>query len=429
MRNMLKGKLASNFFAAILLGALLAAAGCGSGNTGLGSTTPPPTGTNSNSFDWGAPFFYGRNVYTSIDGSSAANAPYWAYTQSSIAAAAGNVVAVTVDGGPFIASQNSVYVNGVFATVTVCVPGTSNCQNIDHVLVDTGSYGLRLLAVAGGGEFALTLPQQVGNDSNPINECTQFVDGFIWGPVLTADIKISGESASSVPIQVVGNSTFTAPAGCTAGGGTDESNAAGLGANGILGIGPFPQDCGSACTSANGSTPIEGTYYDCSTSGCVAAFESLAAQVQNPVTLFAADNNGTILELPGVSGAAASVNGVLVFGIDTKSNNALGTTPILGINTTGSFPGDFTTNYNGNSLTGSFIDSGSNALFFDNSSISVCADNTSFYCPSGIQLSQSATQVGANGTTSVVNFNVNNADALINGNPNATAFNGFAGPN
>ncbi|TLY78868.1 MAG: DUF3443 family protein, partial [Gammaproteobacteria bacterium] len=32
-------------------------------------------------------------------------------------------------------------------------------------------------------------------------------------------------------------------------------------ANGILGVGPFAQDCGSACVAA--ATPIPATYYSC----------------------------------------------------------------------------------------------------------------------------------------------------------------------
>ena len=47
------------------------------------------------------------------------------------------------------------YANGVFASVTVCAPGTTNCQTIDNVLVDTGSYGLRLFA---GQVQGLALP-------------------------------------------------------------------------------------------------------------------------------------------------------------------------------------------------------------------------------------------------------------------------------
>jgi hypothetical protein len=47
----------------------------------------------------------------------------------------------------------------VFTTVTICAPGsTTNCQTIDHVQVDTGSVGLRIISsVLASG---LALPQQ-----------------------------------------------------------------------------------------------------------------------------------------------------------------------------------------------------------------------------------------------------------------------------
>ena len=63
---------------------------------------------------------------------------------------ASNVVSVVVNGGPGGDSVNTAY-----TTVTVCAPGsTTNCQTIDNIQVDTGSYGLRLLASA----LSLTLP-------------------------------------------------------------------------------------------------------------------------------------------------------------------------------------------------------------------------------------------------------------------------------
>ena len=66
-------------------------------------------------------------------------------------AAGNNVQPVVVDGGPTGLGPND-YVNGIFTTVKVCAPdSTTNCQTIDHVLVDTGSVGLRLLSTAGGG--------------------------------------------------------------------------------------------------------------------------------------------------------------------------------------------------------------------------------------------------------------------------------------
>src|SRR5271170_3713170 len=69
--------------------------------------------------------------------------------------ASANVVTVIVDSGP---SNNSV--NTLFTSVTVCVPGsTTNCQTIDHIQVDTGSFGLRILSSVLNS--TLILPQQL----------------------------------------------------------------------------------------------------------------------------------------------------------------------------------------------------------------------------------------------------------------------------
>src|SRR5579864_156898 len=89
-----------------------------------------------------------------------------------------NVQAVSVNGGP-----NGNYANGLFTSVTVCVPGTSQCQTISDVLVDTGSTGLRILSSA----LTESLPQQKGPNGNPVVECLPFVAAITWGPVQTAD--------------------------------------------------------------------------------------------------------------------------------------------------------------------------------------------------------------------------------------------------
>src|ERR671922_2002583 len=155
-----------------------------------------------------------------------------------------NVAAVTVDPGPRGSSGQPVgYVNGIFTTVTVCVPGTSNCQDIDHVLVDTGSSGLRLLANDGraGGQLSLQLQQQRDGSGNPVVACTQFLDGFTWGPVVSADVKLAGETAR-VPIQVISETTYSSvPSDCSGPNPNDESNIDALMTNGILGVGIFLQ--------------------------------------------------------------------------------------------------------------------------------------------------------------------------------------------
>jgi len=165
---------------------------------------------------------------------------------------------------------------------------------ISGILVDTGSSGLRILSSA----LTISPPQQTGSNGNPIVECFPFVDGITWGPIQTVDMTISGEQAKSLPIQVIGSSNFsTIPDSCTSYG-APEDDLASLGANGILGVGNFAQDCGSACTVSGASNP--GLYYTCPASGCEVTAESLLDQVPNPVTLFATDNNGVIIELPPV---------------------------------------------------------------------------------------------------------------------------------
>src|SRR5579862_3009903 len=64
-----------------------------------------------------------------------------------------NTLPVVVDAGPSgLVAQNIVAANTLYATVTICTPGsTSACQTIDHVQVDTGSIGLRIIQEAMSG--------------------------------------------------------------------------------------------------------------------------------------------------------------------------------------------------------------------------------------------------------------------------------------
>jgi len=334
-----------------------------------------------------------------------------------------NVQSITVNTGPTAgAPYNNPYVDGAFTSVTVCVPGsTSNCQTISGILVDTGSSGLRILSSA----LTISLPQQTGANGNPVVECFPFVDGVTWGPVATTDMTIAGEKAKSLPIQVIGSSSFPiVPQGCTSNG-PPEEDLANLGANGILGVGTFAQDCGSACTTSGGSNP--GVYYECPSSGCAVTTESISSQVPNPVILFASDNNGVLIQLPSVSGAETTVTGSLIFGIGTQSNNALGSATVYTIDPSS---GNFTTVYNGISYTdSSFIDSGSNGIYFLDSNTTgfpACADASYWYCPSSTQ-NLSATNKGSNGATGSVSFVVGNADTLT-ANLSDAAVNGLAGP-
>ncbi len=299
-----------------------------------------------------------------------------------------NVVGLVVDRGP-----TGKYVNGLFTTVTICQPNSSVCQDIDHVLVDTGSYGLRLMAEV----VTLNLPQQNNGSGVPLAECAQFVSGYTWGGVHLADVTLGGERAASLPIQIIGDTRYpTVPVSCASSGGSLNSVQA-FGVNGILGVGTGQEDCPSCATSA-----VPGAYYACAQGGsCSQTTVPLSLQVKNPIAAFAVNNNGSFIRLPAVP-ASGSIQayGYLVFGIGTQSNNALGQARVL---TTSEY-GIFTTSYKNGIYPASFIDSGSNGLFFDDPTIPVCSG---WYCPNNT-LNLSATNVGLNGVGNDVAFSVAN---------------------
>ena len=334
-------------------------------------------------------------------------------TSTPATAQAANVAAITVDRG--VAGVP----NMPFVTVTVCAPGTANCQSIDHVLVDTGSWGLRLFASQIPASVAL--PQQTNGNGAALAECMQFFDGYTWGSVRTADIQIGGERASSLPIQVI-DPNYAAVPGTCANVGAPRNTPSALAANGILGIGVFKHDCGAACANQ----AIAGTYYTCSGTNCTPSAVAESLQVANPVPYFGTDGNGVVVSLPAVpSGSAASVSGQLIFGIGTRSNNALASAQVIGVDPT---RGVFTTTQNGTTYTSGFIDSGSTGLFFATTLMSACASpDQAYYCPSGTE-QLSAVNTGTNGTTSNVTFDVGNAAQIWQASGGAPVMPLFAGP-
>ena len=308
--------------------------------------------------------------------------------------AANNVIPITVNGS--LCSADS-YFNKPCVSVTVCTPGTSTCQTINDILLDTGSYGLRIFKQA----LAVSLSQVVGA-SGSIAECIQFGDGSsIWGPVQTASIILANEPAVQVSIQVVDSTFGTRSAGCS----TADPTPAAAGFNGILGVGLFTDDCGTTCASSANN----GQYYACNGARCSGTTVPLSSQVQNPAALFPRDNNGVIVQLPSVPlGGTSAVNGSLILGIDTQSNNVPTSVTAYSASAT---TGEFTTQFSGRTYN-SFIDSGSSGLFFTPPSASqlpnCAAPNTGWYCPA-TTVSLSATNTGASGAPSgLVPFHIGN---------------------
>ena len=310
--------------------------------------------------------------------------------------AGANILAITVNGPDPL---NNSYVNEPCVTVTVCTPGTTNCQTIPDILLDTGSFGLRVF------RQALSVPlNPVASGSGLLAECVQFADGTsAWGPVQTAGVILGGEPAVQVPVQVVDATFGTVPGPCP----NPLQSPSDAGYNGILGVGLFLQDCGSDCVS----DPANGTYFSCNGPDCTGTPVDLARQVQNPVALLPQDNNGVIVQLPGVPvGGAASVRGNLVLGIGTQSNNAPAGATAYGADAVG----EIRTEFNGKTYP-SFIDSGSNGLFFPPpADLPICpAPNSVWFCPPST-VTFSATNLAASGSPrGEVSFQIANLEALI----------------
>lgn len=361
-------------------------------------------------------------------------------SSSSSETSVNNIASVTAGFGAL--GQAGGYANGIWTSVTVCVPGTSNCQTIPNVLVDTGSVGLRLL----GSALTLSLPGVQGSTGNVLQECVQFASfAYTWGPVGLATVQIGGanESAaqvpgqsanSGIPVQIISQTpAYTVPSSCLAtapspGLTVDANTLDELGGNGILGVGNFSQDCGAACVSQG----ID-EYYVCPNGACTVVNVPLQNQLWNPVAAFARDNNGVLLELPAVSAAGAPpVNGSLIFGIGTESNNQIGSAKVYELDDYGNFPQVV---FNGTTYAspynGSFLDSGSEGYFVSDAGslasagiVECPAGLSGYYCPAAT-VPLNLTIYGANNVESTLQIDIANAETLF-GSENAV-FNDLGG--
>ena len=341
-----------------------------------------------------------------------------------------NTVAVSIDTGPAAAGGA---INHAYVTVRVCAPGsTTQCATIDHVLLDTGSWGLRLVrSILAANAIALTA--ETDGQGNTIEECASFGSGQTWGPVAAADIYLAGEIAAQVPVQILDDTNSGAPPPATCGGsGTLVNSVTDWAANGVLGVGVFGADCGVACIGA--ATPLA-IYFGCAAGGaCTPENVALSAQVTNPATLFAADNNGLIINMPNLQNANGdmSVQGELVFGLGTQADNSL---PVTGLILLGADAnGDFAAHYNGTGLSyPALIDSGTDSYLFNDPAIAICTSAAwvGYYCPAGAPQSLSAVNMSAQSTAAIIPANSSTIDFAVS-DPNsfvanAAAYAGHAG--
>ncbi|KXW55294.1 DUF3443 domain-containing protein [Ferrovum sp. PN-J185] len=328
-------------------------------------------------------------------------------------ASGNNVANITVSSQP----QSSGLPNNVnipMVSVTVCQPGSNTqCQTIDNVLVDSGSYGLRIFS----NQITNFTPSFLQSGSSTVTECVQFADGYTYGPIANLDVAIAGEKASNIPVNIMASPSFTStPSGCSTGLQSLQSPTS-FGSNGVLGIGD------------NANDGAYGLYYFCNGNTCTYqnnVTNTSSFVVVNPVSKFVVDNNGVIISMPSITAATgnSSASGQLIFGIGTQSNNAL---PSNANVITPDANNYFVTTLNGTTYNSSFIDSGSNGLFFNtNINLNLCSQNSNwygFYCPNTTQ-NLTAQITLSNNTTTGVNFSVTSP---LNYPNTAFAFDDLAG--
>lgn len=294
-----------------------------------------------------------------------------------------NVVDLLVDGGP---DGNGV--NRLFTSVTICKPGSATlCTTIDHVLVDTGSVGLRLLASEVPTQLQLSAAKTT--TGNVLLGCANFLDGsFAWGPLALADVKLGGLTAADTTVQLVGHSDYDRFQSQCSASGDPIISPSDLGAKGILGLGLSKQDCGSACAVQGRRSAQNGKYFSCTNAACTSVAGTTLAtdkQLQQVVARFPTDNNGLAIQMNSVpSSGAATATGKMVFGLGTRSNNQFPTLQVLATTSQGYLLGALSSNSTlaGGSFSSTFLDTGSNGIFFD-SNLPNCGypNDSGFYCP------------------------------------------------
>ena len=366
-----------------------------------------------------------------------------------------NTTEIVVDTGPSTGFSLGA-ANIPYVTVTVCAPGSRTaCVTIDHVILDTGSYGLRVFKskVAALGLPAVTLAADpLAAPPTPQGsavECYPFVVGGLWGPLAEADVLIASEEANQIPIHLIddsGNAASAATADCASAAGQQVlSSVKELQANCVLGVGMVGLDCGSTCAVGD-YTGQHVQYYRCtdatSTASCAPSAIPHTQQTQNPVKHFAVNNNGTVIHLPSLPLLGATVaKGRLVFGIgtDPSGNNQIADSAKMYAIDTDPGPDPkqlsptylyITTSVGATNYIQSYIDSGSNALFFEDTSISQTCDVSSgsaqsgWFCPKDT-LQRTATLTDALGNSGPVAFAIANADGLFS--TSSTAFANLGG--
>ncbi|WP_413587332.1 DUF3443 family protein [Bdellovibrio sp. HCB274] len=318
------------------------------------------------------------------------------------------------------------YQNEPCISVTICRPNTTQCQTIDNILVDTGSYGLKIFRSL----LTISLDQiPAPNDSaQGLASCTGYLDGSgHWGQVVKADVKLGNKKTTTsggIPIVTL-DGTYSQYTKC---GSKPDKSPADAGFNGIIGVGSFVEDCSvgyglgvNGCVAA----PTK-KYWSCTSTTCTQTNVPLASQIANPVAKMPAGyNNGIVIKLPDVpiSGAGAAY-GYMILGIGTSGDvNNAGTGLTVFPQ---SYDATFVTRYKNVDYEYAFIDSGTNFNGFPriNGFPALCSSGSDFYCP--VSLENVTATMKSGSVTKDITFEVGNMITLASADPYSMVYRNIA---
>lgn len=223
-----------------------------------------------------------------------------------------NQVPISIGSG-----MNGDGINTMYISLTVCTNNSgTNCQTVDHIILDTGSFGVKINKSALPESFVLSLPRVTTNAGNEVYACNTFGSGYVFADEHYAVLNLAGTMTSNVILQVIENSpTAEIPDSCVAKGPFDDF--ANFGANGIIGVNP-------AITLSNSSLllykNINGIYEQLTNN----EESNLPILNQNPLPSLTTNNNGFVVSIPPVpQNTNTNVNGTLILGINTETNNKI----------------------------------------------------------------------------------------------------------
>jgi hypothetical protein len=315
----------------------------------------------------------------------------------------GNVAVLYVDGLPCVPADFPDW-DQPYTNVKVCAPGsTTNCQIFDHIIVDSGSDGMRLVASSVKSALLHAMPTVTTGTARAqrvVTECEVYVSSYTYGPLKTADVYIAGKIVKGFPIQMIGAPGFPVPAACSnqGPGFTETDNETSFDGNGLIGVAFSLSDTGM--------------FFNCLSTGTGCTENTTYPGIPNLTTKFSSDNNGVVISLPSIplSGSASPVMGALIFGVGTQTNNTppAGTIPLFNDPSQGIF-----NIHAGGHTAQAYIDSGTNDLVIAGP-WAICSDATQYYCPANnTPISMGLYSISGTVPQFNIGFTIGNADNLM----------------